>query len=285
MKKQSAILQLQTLLQDFHGITNISIAYLPKRACEDGIGAMRFSDSAEPMNLLLAQLYRHQEIRLFMEKQEAEAIEKAMKQRIAIHRFEPFPGLVGYIFPVYVHGSLLGCFVFGPVLQSVNQYKQFQRAAHYFGCLQEDRELSGIYKQLPVCDEESVQAACRLLSQIVAYTNSIDSIAIQSRPLAVQLSEYIDTQYMNPISTSTACEHFHISRSTLSRVLSREQGDTFLSMLNRRRIDNVCKCLEDGMSIEEASASSGFSSPQYMARVFRTIMGCTPHAYRRSMIK
>ena len=140
-----------------------------------------------------------------------------------------------------------------------------------------------LYDKLPACEDAALLASSRLLSQIVVYANNIDSPALQSPPLSARIAEYIDTQYMNPISPGTACEVFHISRTTLSRTLSKEFNTTFLALLNRRRIQNVCKCLEDGLSPEEASNQSGFSSPLYMARVFRTMMGCTPHAYRQSV--
>lgn len=279
MEKHSPQMHLQTLLQDFHSITHISISYLPVQSAEDMTGAMRFDSHAEMMNRFVSQLYRIPQIKEHMDQMEADAISRVSKYHESVCRFDPFPGLTVYVFPVVSHSIILGCFSFGPVRLSQSRLSHAQRAALYQTHGLDPSTMTELYEQLPICDDPAMMAASRLLSQIVVYASSIDSITIRSRPLSVRIAEYIDTQYMNAISTSTACEHFHISRSTLGRTLSKDFGNTFLSMLSHRRIRNVCKCLEEGLSPEEASTLSGFSSPLYMARVFRTIMGCTPHAY------
>lgn len=285
MKKRSVQMHLQALLEDFHSITQISISYLPVQPTQDMAGTLHFSAHSETMNTFLSQLQRVPDLMEQMKQQEASTIAKASRQQESICSYEPFPGLKTYVFPVYSRGVLLGCFVFGPirVQESTRPYDQGQRDNLYNVHHLDKKVMTELYERLPLLDKPAVSAASRLLSQIAVYASNVDSITARSLPLSVRIMEYIDTQYMNTISPSTACEHFHISRSTLSRTLSKEHGDTFLAMLNRRRISNVCKCIEDGMSPEEASTLSGFSSPLYMARVFRTIMGCTPHAYRRSV--
>lgn len=285
MKNRSVQMHLQALLEDFHSITQIGIAYLPMQPTQDMAGTLHFSVHSEAMNAFLSQLQRVPDLMEQMKQQEADTVAKAARQQESICSFEPFPGLKTYVFPVYSRGVLLGCFIFGPirVQEPARPYDQGQRAKLYSVHHLDEKMMTELYERLPLLDKPAVIAASRLLSQIAVYASNVDSITARSLPLSVRVVEYIDAQYMNAISPSTACEHFHISRSTLSRTLSKEHGDTFLAMLNRRRISNVCKCIEAGMSPEEASTMSGFSSPLYMARVFRTIMGCTPHAYRQSM--
>jgi AraC-like DNA-binding protein len=285
MKNRSVQIHLQALLEDFHGITQIGIAYLPMQPTQDIAGILHFSAHSRAMNTFLSQLQQVPDLMEQMKQQEANVIAKASRQQESICSFEPFPGLKTYVFPVYSRGVLLGCFLFGPirVQEPARPYNQGQRANLYSLHHLDEKLMTELYDQLPLLDKPAVIAASRLLSQIAVYASNVDSITAHSLPLSVRIVEYIDNQYMNAISPSTACAHFHISRSTLSRTLSKEHGSTFLAMLNRRRINNVCKCIEDGMSPEEASSLSGFSSPLYMARVFRTMMGCTPHAYRQSV--
>lgn len=94
------------------------------------------------------------------------------------------------------------------------------------------------------------------------------------------LVRYIQLHFMNPISRSTACEFFNVSSSCLSHTLQTELGKSFLDLLNQTRIENVCRCLKNNQTINEAAELSGFQSPSYMARVFKNIMNCTPSQYR-----
>lgn len=276
-------MHLKMLLQDFHSITHINISYLSMRSEHDLAAPLHFSVSAENMNGFLSQLHRVHELKERIALMEADAVAYIKTHPEAFYSYHPVPGLTSFVFPVYSRSILLGCLLLGPIRDKHHPefyyQKQLSSLCHIHNL--DTNAMMALYEQLPVYENPAIMASSRLLSQIVVYASSIDSPALQSPPLSARIVEYIDAQYMNAISPSTACEHFHISRTTLSRTLSRDLNDTFLSVLSHRRIRNVCKCLEDGLSPEEASMLSGFSSPLYMARVFRTIMGCTPHAYRK----
>ena len=287
MKGQAAQLHLQMLLQDFYRITQIGISYLPKEAPTEAAGATYFSAQDAAAERLIAQLQRIPELMAQMETAEAEALAKAMTKKEGMISCEIFPGLMKYVSPVLSRGILLGCFVLGPVRREGERalYERSQHAKLLQAHHMDAQQLSEMYAQIPRVDQAAILAGSRLLTQIAVYASSVESITLHSLPLAPRIVEYISTQYMTPISPSTAAEHFHISRSTLSRTLSREYGETFLSLLNQCRIRNVCRLLDAGLSPEEASNQTGFSTPQYMARVFRSIMGCTPHMYRQSREK
>lgn len=281
---RSLKMELQMLLQDFHSITQINIAYLPLPPEKKYAAPLRPIASAARANDFLDQLYRIPEWKERGEQMALDAVNHVSIHSEEHFSYHPYPGLTMFVLPVCSRGIQLGCLLYGPVRDNPHIQNQPNPFAglHRYHTL-DINALQTLYEQLPVCEEPALLASSRLLSQIVVYANSIDSPALQSPPLSVRIAEYIDAQYMNPISPSTACEYFHISRTTLSRTLSKEFSTTFLSLLNRRRIRNVCKCLEDGMPPEEASIQSGFSSPSYMTRLFRTTMGCTPHAYQETI--
>lgn len=70
----------------------------------------------------------------------------------------------------------------------------------------------------------------------------------------------------------------------LSRLISQRLGEkNFNQLLNRYRIAHACRLLamRDGFeTILQVSFDSGFASPGPFNRAFKTLMGCTPTAYR-----
>lgn len=274
-------MELQMLLNDFHSITQVNVSYLPLPAKKKYTLPLHPIATAASTADFLSHLYRIPDFRERGEQMTLDALNHVSTHTEGHTRYQPFPGLTVFVFPVLARGVLLGCLLYGPV-RDVRVSSQHQMSALYRHHNLDPDAMQILYDKLPACEDAALLASSRLLTQIVVYANNIDSPALQSPPLSARIAEYIDTQYMNPISPSTACEYFHISRTTLSRTLSNEFNATFLSLLNRRRIQNVCKCLDDGMSPEEASNQSGFSSPTYMIRVFRAVMGCTPHAYHET---
>lgn len=274
-------MELQMLLNDFHSITQVNVSYLPLPAKKKYTFPLYpIATAASPADFL-SHLYRIPDFKDRGEQMTLEALNHVSIHTEGYTRCQPFPGLTVFVLPVLARGVLLGCLLYGPVRD--DRFSSLHQVAALYRHHNLDPEaMQLLYDQLPLCEEAALLASSRLLSQIVVYANNIDSPALQSPPLSARIAEYIDTQYMNPISPGTACEVFHISRTTLSRTLSKEFGTTFLALLNRRRIQNVCKCLQDGLSPEEASNQSGFSSPSYMIRVFRAMMGCTPHAYQNA---
>lgn len=268
---------LQMLLNDFHNITHVNIAYVslyPDHQVSDEADA-----AADTPNAYLSACMQSAPLQSKAAALEAEAIARLIEQHLSASSFSPFPGLITYIFPVYSHGILLGRLTFGPLRTEADPSARHKAAFCPPGANPE--HMAEQYALLPAYDNAAILAARRLLSQIVIYASSIDIIALQALPLSEQIDEYIRSHYMNAITPASACEHFHISRSTLNRTLSQRYGANFLTLLHRCRIRNVCRCLDEGLSLEDAAASCGFSSPAYMSRVFRSVMGYGPRAYQR----
>lgn len=274
-------MQLQTLLEDFHSITHIPITYSP---AHKAAGMLHFTTHADTIMQYLSLLRQSPALKEKIATLDAEALAQVTKPPGTVHSYEPAAGLTTFVFPVYSRQMLLGSFVLGPLRigQQMGHYEQSQRAILFSAHHLDANTMEALYQQLPVFDQPALIAASHLLSQVVEYASNMDALTLHALPLSERIVNYINTQYMNAISPATACEHFHISRTTLSRTLSRAFNDTFLSMLNQRRIKHVCQCLDEGRSIEEAATQSGFSTPLYMTRVFHKLMGCTPHIYQKT---
>ena len=80
--------------------------------------------------------------------------------------------------------------------------------------------------------------------------------------------------------------HYHCSRSTLTRRIKKVTGQTPVDYLRNRRLDAAAALLRDGdVLVKEVGYSVGFSSPAYFTRSFKARFGQTPQAWRNSARK
>ena len=98
-------------------------------------------------------------------------------------------------------------------------------------------------------------------------------------PLATRILLYIQLNHRNAIDTDSACEFFNISKSTLQHTIQKDLNSTFITLLNKQRVETVCQCLQRRTPIAEAAAFAGFPSANYMTRIFHRITGITPSHY------
>ncbi len=76
---------------------------------------------------------------------------------------------------------------------------------------------------------------------------------------------------------SLAC----MSVSTFERKFKKQFGYGPLQHIKRLRIQEACRLLRAGISIQHAASESGFCDQSYFTREFRSIMGKTPKHFQR----
>jgi two-component system response regulator YesN len=73
-----------------------------------------------------------------------------------------------------------------------------------------------------------------------------------------------------------------LSRYHFSRLFKEATGMTYLSYLNRVRIEQAKKFLnDDALSITDAGYAVGYSDLRQFERIFKKVVGSTPSQYRR----
>jgi AraC-like DNA-binding protein len=73
-----------------------------------------------------------------------------------------------------------------------------------------------------------------------------------------------------------------ISRASLQQRMKKITGRTIHREIEHVRLSRVKEFLSRDMTIKQAARAAGFSSVQYMTRVFRLAVGQTPASYRGS---
>ncbi|MBP7175258.1 MAG: helix-turn-helix transcriptional regulator [Thermoclostridium sp.] len=94
--------------------------------------------------------------------------------------------------------------------------------------------------------------------------------------------DYIEKNYMEPITLKSAAENAGFSEHYLSRIFNRAVGSPFHLYLNKIRIKHAeSKIILHDDSITEIAFSCGFNSIPTFNRLFREMKGCTPLEYRK----
>ena len=93
------------------------------------------------------------------------------------------------------------------------------------------------------------------------------------------LLTYCIENYTEPLTLDAVSEQLHLSKYYICHIFKERMGVGFAEFLNRLRIANACRVMEQGSSITEAAYASGSSSIRTFNRVFAKSMGMPPSAY------
>ncbi len=95
------------------------------------------------------------------------------------------------------------------------------------------------------------------------------------------IKQYIDTNYTNPdISLKTIAEKFSYNPKYLSSAFAKLTKTPFTQYLCELRIKHSQSLMKSGIkSVQDISASSGFTDTHYFSKTFKKICGVSPRKY------
>lgn len=93
---------------------------------------------------------------------------------------------------------------------------------------------------------------------------------------------YIDANFRSSIMLDEICAAVSYNRYGVCHYFKSITGSTVFEYINFLRVDfAVEKLKQKGNTILEIAIESGFSSPTYFNRVFKSIIGCSPSVYKK----
>lgn len=97
-----------------------------------------------------------------------------------------------------------------------------------------------------------------------------------------KITEYMFQHYDENITLNSVSEHFHFSPQYLCRKFKNETGFLFIDYLQRIRIAQSCRMLENStMSITEISMAVGYQNLKHFETVFKKHVMQSPREYRK----
>jgi AraC-like DNA-binding protein len=145
--------------------------------------------------------------------------------------------------------------------------------------------VSGKLCELMRSQSEIPQAAMRRMPQLLLEALLVH---LQSRqqpskvhPLVEQMQRIILERSDDPAFTvADASADLPISRDHVRRLFTQEIGCTPVQYLRDLRIQRAQGLLAMGRSVKQSSSECGFDDPYYFSRVFRSVTGQSPSAWR-----
>lgn len=95
------------------------------------------------------------------------------------------------------------------------------------------------------------------------------------------LLDYIDSSFMNPITSGEMAEVCKMSPNHFSKAFFNYFGQTPIEFLNTYRLERACVLIiNTTSSITDIACSCGFYDASYFVKVFKKYKGMTPKKYR-----
>jgi signal transduction histidine kinase/AraC-like DNA-binding protein/ABC-type sugar transport system substrate-binding protein len=134
--------------------------------------------------------------------------------------------------------------------------------------------------------EKGVFSAAETLAHISSAIARTGRAGTAAQRLVRRAIAYIHENYAETLTREQMATHLAVSENYLTNCFQKEMGISPLTFLNRFRIKEACKLLEEGnQTITAVALAVGFNDLTYFARVFHREMGVSPSEYRRGVRK
>jgi AraC-like DNA-binding protein len=102
------------------------------------------------------------------------------------------------------------------------------------------------------------------------------------RSLADAVHRYIESNYANPITTSSIARDLRYNADYLERVFHGHWRMSIIDAVHQKRIGTARASLngEPGKNINEIAFECGYTDPGYFRRMFKRLTGLTPREFR-----
>lgn len=97
--------------------------------------------------------------------------------------------------------------------------------------------------------------------------------------------EYLKENYDKRITLQDFADYVHVNGSYLSRIFSRETGETITEAVMRMKMDKAKSLLKDsGIKTYEVASLVGIEDPSYFSLIFKKHTGLSPKEYKNSTL-
>ncbi|MBQ6948022.1 MAG: helix-turn-helix domain-containing protein [Clostridia bacterium] len=98
----------------------------------------------------------------------------------------------------------------------------------------------------------------------------------------LQITNHVKNNYTQRLRLGDFARKYCYSLSHLSKKFREETGQTFMEYLQRIRMEQACKMLEENiLSVSEIAEAVGYSDLKFFQKVFRENLGVSPSQFRK----
>jgi len=209
---------------------------------------------------------------------------KACGQTRKLHSYRCHAGLWEHIIPVIDNGVPVAYLVFGQLLDESPVEEQWERTRAtldwYPGNLE---ELKHAFFELKQYSQQKTMAHAEIMEALAYYIQLKGMIRSAEASDLQRLERYLDEHYMERLSLESISTQLHIGRTklcALAKTLS--GGQTLTHIITQRRVNAAKKLLlTSNQPVSAVAEAVGVSDYNYFSKLFRSVTGKTPSAFRK----
>ena len=202
-----------------------------------------------------------------------------------VHHYRCHAGICEAMVPITSGGQTLAYLAFGQFLDTSPVETQWQNTLATLDWYQGDKEdLHRRFLQFRQYTQPEVDAFADLLKAMATYIMVEGMIHSTARSELQLLESYLEQHYMEKLSLSSISRQLNIGRTKLCALAKELSGGKTLTHLIAERRVQAAKTLlaQTNLPISEVAENVGISDYNYFSKIFRSIAGTTPSAYRKS---
>lgn len=267
--------QLQSLLLDFHRITNIRITVFDSELNE----LVSYPESCASFCRLIRATAQGRAACAACDR-EACAI-AAQGNRTHIYRCHA--GLTEAVMPLYVGKVLVGYLLFGHVFGYNSLEEGWQEISRC--CAEYPVDHVRLKKACSDCTQvsrEYIRSAARILHATASHLVQERMATLQEDSTASRLDAYLSAHYTQSVTPQLLCQELQLSRSRLYRLSQQLYGCGISQQVRKLRMELARQLLLDHpeMSISRIAEECGYVDYNYFIAVFSQTVGQSPGSYR-----
>lgn len=146
--------------------------------------------------------------------------------------------------------------------------------------------LKDAFFQFRQYSRQEIRAYTETLEALSAYIRLKGMILTTEQTDGQRLELFLDQHYMDKLSLAVISKQLHIGRTKLCALAKDLSGGQTLSYLIAHRRINAAKrlLLQSNMPISAVAEEVGISDYNYFSKVFRSMTGTTPSAFRKKAL-
>ena len=201
-----------------------------------------------------------------------------------VHFYRCHAGVCEAIVPILTGDSPAFYLMFGQYLDGTPADRQWQSARKQLDWYPGDpEELRRDFMQLRTYSQTEMEACADILKIMGTCLHMSKLLKTAEISDMQRLELYIERHYTEKISLATISRDLEISRTKLCYLAKQLSGNKTLTYLIAERRVEAAKLLliESDMPISSVSEAVGILDYNYFTKVFRSVTGMTPTAFRR----
>ena len=267
--------QLQSLLEDFHRITNIRITVFDDQLNE----VVSYPEQCAPFCRLIRSSPQGRAACAACDR-DACAV-AARENRTHIYRCHA--GLTEAVTPLYVGRVLVGYLLFGHVFCYNDPQEGWDAISRCCGSypvnMEELKAASTLCTQV---SRDFIRSAARILHATASHLVQERMATLQEDSLASRLDAYLTAHYQEDITPQHLCQTLQLGRSKLYKLSQHLYGCGIQQQVRKLRMEQARHLLLDHpeMSISLIAEECGYADYNYFITVFSRTVGQSPGCYR-----